>query len=201
MYVCMYVCKRKKCRGALLRLPGRTVRGNLRRRSLYSLGWRVVRPLARTGRFLTCLVNSYTLIGRTLPVIVPFLFSPGKRKGSCGPLLRLPGKTDRGNLRWWILPLLGLTRCELVWLAQNALLSSHCTGDLFRTDVPSYLFLSGGSHLITQRLASRSAKQNKYVCMYVCVSIYVYQCIYISYTCSGTSRGGTTGRPPGSRPR
>ena len=107
--------------------------------------------------FSVCVENSCMLIGRTLSVIVAFLFTPGKRKGSCGPLLRLSGKTDRGNLRWWMLPLLGLTRCELVWLAQNALRISHCTGDLFRTDVPSYLFLSGGSHLITQRLASRSA--------------------------------------------
>ena len=54
------------------------------------------------GALLT-LVNICTLIGRTSSVIVPFLFTSGKRKGSGGPLLRLLGMTVRGNLRWWML--------------------------------------------------------------------------------------------------
>ena len=104
---------------------------------------------------------------------------PGSGKGVAAPPLRLSGKTGRGNLRWWMLPMLGLTRCELVWLAQNALLTSHCTGDLFRTVVLRYLFLGGGSQLITQRLASRSAKQATYVCMYVCMHACMHACMYV----------------------
>ena len=122
---------------------------------------------------LTRLVNSCTMVGRTLPVIVPFLFIPGRRKGSCGPLLQLPGKTDRGNLRWWMLPLLGLTRCELVWLAQNAFLTSHCIGDLFRTVVPSYLFVEW--RLTPHHTASgKSLGKAKSMCTYIYIYIYIH---------------------------
>ena len=84
-------------------------------------------------------------------------------------------------------PLLGSMRCEPVWLAQNARLTSHCTGDFSAQLSLATCFLSGGSTLIAQRLRSRSAKQasmyvrtyvRMYVCMYVCM--YACMCVYLS---------------------
>ena len=144
--------------------------------------------------FSVCVESSCMLVGRTSTVIVAFLLTPGERKGSWGPLLRLSGKTDFGNLRWCLLYLLGLTRCEPVWLAQNVLLTRNCSGDLFRTVVLSYLFLGGGSHFTTQRLASRSAKQK--LRMYVYIYIYIYISFSYRWLCSGGGGGNFGSRLP-----
>ena len=86
--------------GALLRLPGKTAHGNLMCGHLFTgMTRREANRLAQDA-FPSCI---YLHVDRThLICYSSFLFTSGKRKGSGGPLLRLLGRTVRGNLRWWM---------------------------------------------------------------------------------------------------
>ena len=141
--------------------------------------------------FSVCVEGRCMLVGRASSVIAAFSFTPGKRKRSWGPLLRLKrltGKTYCGNLRWWLPYLLGFDT-----LRARLACTKRCSPnlELLRGPFPHRCPLI--YPVFERRLAHQThsvwqvARQiNRmyvcmyvctYVCMYVCMHIYVYVCI------------------------